>query len=256
LNGDQLKPYADHFSGLAPAYASCRPGYPGELFDYLAALPQRRELAWDCAAGNGQATLPLTRFFHRVVATDASAAMLDQAPRHPNIEYRVATAEQSGLESASADLITVAQALHWLEIDPFYAEAERVLTAGGVLAVWTYGTQHLDDEVIDKVLGRFYTDVVGPYWPRERRHVESGYRTLPFPFAELVAPPFVMEEEWTLPELLGYLRTWSATQRFHEARGRDPVDQLTGEVAPLWGDPAAVRRIRWPLRLRVGRRPT
>jgi len=251
-----LKPYADHFSRLAPAYASCRPHYPEELFAYLAGLLDRHELAWDCAAGSGQATVPLARAFRRVLATDVSAAMLDQAPRDPKIEYRAAPAEASGLDSGSADLVTVAQALHWLEIDSFYAEVERVLVPRGVLAVWSYGTQSLDNQAIDSVLERFYTQVVGPYWPPERCHVESGYRTLPFPFPELEAPRFAMEEQWSLHQLLGYIRTWSATQRFRETLRRDPIDQLALELLPLWGEPTTVRRIRWPLSLRVGFRPT
>jgi hypothetical protein len=250
-----VKPYAEHFSRLAPAYASCRPRYPAELFEYLEGICHRHELAWDCAAGTGQASLPLARVFHRVIATDASAAMIDNAPRHPKIEYRVGPAEASELNDASVDLVTVAQALHWLDLDLFYPVVERVLVSGGVLAVWTYGSQYLDDDALDRALDRFYTETVGPYWPGERRHVESGYRTLPFPFSELEPPRFVMEELWSLSELLGYLRTWSATQRFRETVGHDPVEQLAGELAPLWGDPASARSIRWPLSLRVGRRP-
>jgi hypothetical protein len=126
----------------------------------------------------------------------------------------------------------------------------------GVLAVWGYGTQYLGDQAIDSVLERFYTQVVGPYWPPERCHVESGYRTLPFPFPELEAPRFAMEEQWGLHQLLDYIRTWSATQRFRETLRRDPVDQLALELLPLWGEPTAVRHIRWPISLRVGFRPT
>ena len=252
---DQVKSYADHFSRLAPAYASCRPGYPEGLFDYLAGLVSRRDLAWDCAAGSGQATIPLARRFNRVIATDVSAAMLDQAPRHPAVVYRVAPAEASGLGDATADLVTVAQALHWLNTETFYAEVNRVLVPGGVLAVWTYGAQYLDEPALDGVLRHFYADVVGPYWAPERRHVESGYATLPFPFPELEPPVLGMEEHWGLAQLLGYIGTWSATQRFRETVGHDPVDQLAHELAQYWGDPSATRRIRWPLSLRLGRRP-
>jgi SAM-dependent methyltransferase len=251
-----MKPYADHFSSVASAYAACRPRYPAELFTYLSSLPARQEIAWDCAAGSGLATLPLTRSFRRVLATDVSAEMLERAPRHPRIEYRVSRAEDSGLADASADLVTVAQALHWLDIDPFYAEVERVLAPGGVLAVWSYTNQLLGDRALDAVLTHFYTDVVGPYWPAERRHVEAGYRTLPFPYAELPVPGFAMEERWTLPQLLGYLGTWSATQRFREARGYDPVAQLGTELSTSWGDSAFPRPVRWPLSLRVGRKPS
>ena len=250
-----MKPYADHFSRLAPAYASCRPGYPAGLFDYLEGLVSRHDLAWDCAAGSGQATIPLARRFIRVLATDISAAMLEQAPRHPAVEYRVAPAEASGLGDATVDLVTVAQALHWLNTETFYAEVDRVLVSGGILAVWTYGSQYLGEAPLDGALRHFYADIVGPYWPPNRRHVESGYRTLPFPFPELEPPVLAIEEVWSLAQLLGYVGTWSATQRFREAVGHDPLDRLGQELAQHWGDPTATRPIRWPLSLRVGRRP-
>jgi SAM-dependent methyltransferase len=248
-----VKPYADHFSSLASGYAECRPGYPVELFVYLAGLVARHELAWDCAAGTGQATLALAGIFRRVVATDLSAAMLEKAPPHPRVEYRATPGEVSGLDHATVDLVTVAQALHWLDLDPFYAEVERVLVPGGVLAVWTYGILHLDHAHLQASLERFYLETVGPYWPVGRCHVESGYKTLPFPFGEIEAPSFAMQVQWTLPQLLGYVRTWSATRRFHEAVGHDPVDQLGEELADLWGAPETSRPIRWPLSLRVGR---
>ena len=250
-----MKPYADHFSRLARAYASCRPGYPEELFDYLAGLGSRHELAWDCAAGSGQATIPLARRFSRVIATDISAAMLEQAPRHPAVEYRAAPAEASGLGAGTADLVTVAQALHWLNPATLYPEVARVLLPGGVLAVWSYGVQYLDEPALDSVIRRFYADIVGPYWPPERRHVESGYRTLPFPFPELEPPVLAIKELWSLAQLLGYVGTWSATQRFREAVGHDPLDQLGPDLAQHWGDPSVSRAVRWPLSLRVGRRP-
>lgn len=250
-----MKPSADHFSRLAPAYALCRPGYPDRLFDYLGDLVSRHDLAWDCAAGSGQASIPLARRFHRVTATDISAPMLQQAPRHPAVEYRVAPAGASGLGAATVDLVTVAQALHWLDTETFYAEVARVLVPEGVLAVWTYGAQYLEDPSLDRVLRQFYADIVGPYWAPQRRHVESGYRALSFPFPEIEPPTFAMQEIWSLAQLLGYVGTWSATQRFREAVGHDPVDQLGQDLGRHWGDPAACRRVRWPLSLRVGRRP-
>jgi SAM-dependent methyltransferase len=248
-----MKPYADHFSRVATDYATCRPGYPPELFSYLSSLAAGHELAWDCAAGSGQATLPLTDWFRRVLATDVSGEMLGRAPRHPRIEYRVSRAEESGLPDSTSDLVTVAQALHWLDVDSFYAEVDRVLAPAGVLAVWSYAGQRLDHAGLDELLTRF-SDVVGPYWPAERCHVEAGYRSLPFPYDELDTPVVAMEERWTLPQLLGYLGTWSATQRFRDTKGYDPVVPLGAELAVQWGDPALPRVVRWPLSLRVGRK--
>lgn len=246
--------FADHFAPVAADYASFRPSYPAGLFAWLAEISPGTALAWDCAAGSGQATLDLSRHFRRVVASDASAAQIAAAPPHPGVEYRVAPAENSGLADASADLITVAQALHWFDLEGFYAEARRVLAPDGVLAAWTYGVLHVAGEEIDRAVQIFYADTVGPYWPPERRLVESGYRTLPFPFAELPAPPLSMESEWHLAQLLGYFRSWSATGRFIAARGHDPVTELEQALAPLWGAPSARRRVSWPLSVRAGRK--
>jgi SAM-dependent methyltransferase len=218
-----MNPSGDHFSRVATAYAACRPGYPPSLFSYLSGLTRNHDLAWDCAAGSGQATLPLAEIFERVLATDVSRSMLERAPRHPRVEYRVSPAEQSGLENESADLVSVAQALHWLDLDAFYAEVERVLRPGGVLAVWSYGGQQLGDDGIDRTLAHFYSEVVGPYWPKERRHVEDGYQSLRLPYRLLQTPEFAMEESWSLGQLVGYIGTWSATQRYRESQGYDPV---------------------------------
>lgn len=243
--------FADHFSSIARAYAAWRPRYPDELFEWLAALAPRRGLAWDCAAGNGQATVPLARHFARVIGTDASAEQLGAAPGHDRIEYRVAPAHASGLADASADLVTVAQALHWFDARAFYAEARRVLAPDGVLAVWTYGMVELGDAGLDRAVGRFYRDVVGPFWPPERRHVENGYRSLEFPFAAIEPPAFAIRERFSVERFLGYAGTWSATVRFREARGLDPILDLAREIAPLWGE--GEREIRWPLGVRAGR---
>lgn len=170
---------------------------------------------------------------------------------HPRVRRYTAPADASGLPDDAVDLVTVAQALHWFSLPAFWTEARRVLRDGGIVAVWSYGSQHVDEVEVDRRLQAFYGDIVGPYWAPERRLVETGYRTLEFPFEELEPPPFDMALEWTLPELLAYVRTWSATNRFLKEHGFDPVDQLGQELEPHWG--AGVRRVSWPLSLRVGR---
>ena len=144
--------FKDHFSRIAATYASFRPRYPPALFDYLARSCRQHTLAWDCACGSGQATLDLAQRFDAVLATDASAAQLASAPPLANVRYRVAPAEDSGLAALSVDIVTVAQALHWFELAPFYAEVERVLRREGVLAVWTYGVMHVAGERSDRAL--------------------------------------------------------------------------------------------------------
>lgn len=244
-------PFADHFSAIAAAYAAARPTYPPALFAWLAELAPARRRAWDCAAGNGQASLPLAEHFAEVVATDASRAQLAQMPPHGRVRRYASMAHASALRDASSELITVAQALHWLSRPAFWAEARRVLVDGGVVAVWCYGIQRIvDAPEADRLVGHFYHDVVGPYWAPERRLVESGYDALELPFDEQRPPAFQMFRDWRLPEFLAYLRTWSATHRFVTERGVDPVLELEAALAPRWG--AGIRRVQWPLSLRVG----
>ncbi len=248
------KPFHDHFSNVASRYAEFRPRYPAALFDWLATLVPQSAVVWDCASGNGQASVDLAERFACVVATDASAEQIASAKPHPKIEFRVAPAEQSGLADESVGLITVAQALHWFDRDRFYGEVRRVLKPGGVLAVWAYGVNRTDDAAIDSVIFNFYENVVGPYWAPERKLVEEGYRTIAFPFGEIVSPGFCMEAQWTLEELTGYFSTWSATNRFIKATGRNPLELLTIELRQVWGDAQRPRRIEWPLAVRVGRK--
>lgn len=246
--------FKDHFSGLAGAYARYRPCYPARLFADLAAVAAGHERAWDCATGNGQAAAGLAAHFRDVVATDASPEQIAEARGPANVHFAVAPAEACGLPARSVDLVLVAQAAHWFDLPAFYAEAARVLRPGGVLALLTYSGVRISPE-LDPLLREFHEVTVGPYWPPERAHVEKGYRDLPFPWPELDFPPQEMTAEWTLDDLIGYLGTWSSTRAYREQRGVDPLPALRAQLLPRWGDPAQPLTVRWPLPLRIGRRP-
>jgi len=241
--------FKDHFSRQAAEYAKFRPRYPKELFQWLAGVAPSTQLAWDCATGNGQAAVELAELFERVIATDASERQIGSAEAHAPVEYRVAPAEESGIDSNTVDLITVAQALHWFNLERFYAEARRVSKPGGVLAVWAYKLATVSPE-IDAMVNHYYSEVVGPFWPEERVLVEK-FEELAFPFPEIAAPLFEMVAEWNAEHLIGYLRTWSATQRFMAANQRDPVEEIEGGLRTAWGN--EVRLVVWPLTARVGR---
>lgn len=247
------KVFSDHFATVATRYAESRPTYPPALFDWLAGQCPERRRAWDCGAGSGQASFELARYFGHVLATDASEAQIACAMPHPRVEYRVARAEDSGLADASVDLITVAQALHWFDFDRFFAEARRVLKPAGLFAAWSYGVPRVEDDAVNARVQHFYHEVVGPYWPPERHHIESGYGTIEPPFPRLDTPSFVMCQRWNLEQLLGYFRSWSATARFIEAKGFDPVDVLAGELLSVWGDAKLRRTVEWPLAILAGR---
>ena len=247
----------DHFSGQAKAYANARPSYPPELFAWLSDQCPQHSLAWDCGTGNGQAAQALAPHFEQVHATDLSAEQLAQATPNARINFVRAPAEASGLNDQSCDLVTIAQALHWFCNDSFFHELNRVLKPGGLVAAWTYTLLEAEPE-INALVAHFHQHTVGPWWPNERKWVDLGYAGMPFPFDEIPVPAFTIHREWTLTELLAYLRTWSATQRCIEATGRDPVIEVGVQLAKLWGEPdngtEARKKIQWPLAIRCGRK--
>jgi len=243
--------FKDHFSRQSAAYRRYRPGYPPALFEFVAARAPDRRLAVDCATGNGQAAVGLARHFDSVLAVDGSTSQLAGAEPSARVLYVAALAERLPVAEHSASLVTAAQAVHWFDFDRFHAECRRVLVPGGLLAVWSYEKFRVD-AAVDAVIDRFYTEVVGDYWPPERRYVAQGYRTLPFPWREEAAPAFRLETDWTLDETMGYLATWSAVQRCKDQLGRDPLPELRPQLAALWPS-AGTRRLHWPIHLRIGR---
>lgn len=243
--------FKDHFSSQSGDYAAFRPTYPDALFDWLASQCPEHELAWDCATGSGQAAAGLSPHFKKVIATDASAEQITHASGPDNVQFLVTTAEASRLENGSIDLITVAQAAHWFDLPAFYAEAQRVLKPRGVIALWGYGRLVLPGK-LDEPFDHFYSGVLGPYWPSERKQIDDGYRSLAFPFKEIPAPEFFIEVEWNLPRLLAYLSTWSAVKRFQSDKGFDPLPDLEARLAPHWGNPEKPLTLRWPLFMRAG----
>lgn len=243
--------FKDHFSATAVAYSAFRPTYPDTLFEWLATLTERHELAVDCGCGSGQASLMLARHFDKVLAVDPSAEQVANATRHERVEYLVAPAEEIPLPNSSADLVIAAQALHWFDFDRFFPEVKRICREGAVFAGFTYGLMTIS-EPVDEVIGHFYREILGGYWPPERRHVDEGYRSIPFPFDEITSPAFSMEAKWDLPRLIGYLGTWSAVKEYKAKNGTDPVKELQDALAAAWGE-VTEQKVSWPLVLRAGR---
>lgn len=261
-----MKPtkFKDLFSSNSKEYASSRPTYPRSLFEFLVGLVRYRNLAWDCATGNGQAAVFLSEHFEQVIASDASKEQIENAQPRDNIRYEVFPAEKTTLVDNSIDLITIAQALHWFDLDEFYKEVKRVLrkddnggdtNGSGVIAAWAYGLHSISTE-IDNITHLLYEDILGSYWPKERKIVENKYHDISFPFQEIDMPVFQIELDWTLSELIGYLYTWSSVQKFIEKNNSDPIKQINDDLAAAWGDKNTWhkrRRVVWPIYIRVGR---
>jgi len=246
--------FKDHFSGYARDYAAYRPAWPFELFRWLAGRAPGRSLAWDCATGNGQAAVSLAAYFDRVVATDASREQIEQARRHPKVEYRVEPAESCSLPDESVDLAVVAQAFHWFDQATFLGEVSRVLRPQGLLALLIYQLATVSEQV-DAVVYRLYRDILADFWPPEREQIEQGLENVTLPFADVSAPGFELAVEWNMRQLFNYLGTWSAVRRYRSVNGADPVRQIEIELETAWGPEEVKRRVVWPIGLRVCRRP-
>jgi SAM-dependent methyltransferase len=244
--------FEDHYSGHADAYARHRPRYPDELFAWLASVSPGRALAWDAGTGSGQVAVALANHFDRVIATDASAEQLSHAMPHDRVEYRHEPAGNASPRAASVDLITVGAAAHWFDLDGFYREVRRVGREGAVIALFSYGPRDFAD-AIAPVVHRFQEQVLAGYWPERIQLVHDRYATLPFPFDEIPTPAFSMTADWNLGELLAFIETWSASERYFQERGTRATSEIAPELAALWGDPASRRRIQCPLFIRAGR---
>ncbi len=246
--------FKDHFSGHADLYARARPHYPEALFEWIAAQAPARVCVWDVACGNGQASVALARRFERVIATDPSARQIAQAQADPHVEYRVEPAEHSSLAEHSVDAITVAQALHWFDLSRFVDEVRRVAKPGALFTAWSYAGCSVGAG-IDTQIVRLYEDILGAYWPPERKLVDEGYASLSIPFTPVDTPTFEMRADWNAEQLLAYLRSWSAAQRYRAATGEDAIELIAGELRKRWNDPERPRVVRWKLALRAARVP-
>jgi SAM-dependent methyltransferase len=241
----------DNFSTQANEYAKYRPTYPNELFNYLLSLTTEKECLWDCATGNGQVAGELAAHFKHVYATDISEAQIQNAVRLPNISYSIQSAEKTDFGDKTFDLIVVAQAIHWFNFDNFYKEVKRTLKSNGLLAVAGYNLLQISNEV-DVVVKQFKTEYIAEYWDAERRYIDEGYQTIPFPFDEIEAPEFSISLQWTFDHLIGYLDTWSAVKHFEKQKGINPVQQYKNKLKTAWGN-EETKLVTFPILLRVGR---
>ena len=250
-----MSSFKDYFSVQSTHYRDFRPTYPESMFHFLAEMSPGHSLAWDCATGNGQAARSLVPFFKRIIATDASAQQIQNALPDEKIDYRVSPAEQIGIDDHSVDLITVAQAFHWFNAEKFFLETERVLKPGGVLAIWSYRLHTITPE-IDRIVLKYYDEILGSYWPPERKMVDQDYAEIQFPFKSVPIPEgFSMEAQWDFSHLLGYLRTWSAAKLFVQKNQTEALGLILEELAEAWGDTNQKKRtVIWPLNLIVRRK--
>lgn len=241
----------DYFSFSPEHYAKYRPDYPAAIFDFIYPLLNDKSVAWDCGTGNGQLAKELSKDFVRVEATDISSQQLEHAFATENINYTIQPAEENNFPDNSFDLITVAQAVHWFDVDKFNEEVKRVGKPNSIIAMIGYELNNITPE-IDAVIRHFYKNIIGEYWDAERNHLENRYQHIAFPFRELETPAIQNIKLWKFEHLLGYLNTWSAVQHYKDKNNANPIDLIHEDLQKAWGS-AEVRRVIFPIIFRVGR---
>jgi SAM-dependent methyltransferase len=242
--------FKDHFSKQSSAYKAHRPTYEPRFFKTIASFANNHNLAVDIGCGSGQSTIGLEPYFQKVVGADPSFNQLSNADLGGNTSYFVCAAESIAMADNTFDMLTVGQALHWFEHDNFYSEARRILKPDGAIVVWCYGLFTID-EGVDSVINYFYHDVVGPHWPSERRHVENAYNEIPFEFVNVKRLKIDMTARWDVHAVIGMLSTWSATQKYQDAKKENPIQLIERDLTNAWGN-AGEKAITWPITILAG----
>ena len=245
-----MSKFKDHFSHRSTHYQRYRPNYPDELFSYLKSISQNHNQVWDVGTGNGQAAIKLAEHFDKVLATDASGSQIENAIKHKAILYHISLAENCPAEENSFDLITVAQAFHWFDFEPFFKEVNRVAKPGCILAIWTYTLATINPQ-IDQVINHFYDDTIGKYWPRERVHIETLYDDISIPYESIPSPEFNIDLNYSMEDLLQYLGTWSAAKNYKLENKTDPLDLIRPDLERVWQKPGKERKVTWPVHLKT-----
>ncbi|ESP05110.1 hypothetical protein LOTGIDRAFT_227805 [Lottia gigantea] len=250
----------------AELYAKFRPKYGQDVFDAILNFCKKGkcdfEQAVDVGCGSGQSTVPLSKVFKRVIGSDISAKQIENAPREiKNLEYHVGPAEDlSFLSNSSTDLVTIAQAIHWVDTERFYSEVTRVLKPGGGLVVYGYGLNVLDNKTANNEIHQFYSETIGEkYWDEKRKFVEQHYSSFSLPFPGWYRKDDLkIRVEWTVEEYLGYVSSWSGfTKYLKHNPDSDELQKLILRFKELYTVDGTERKmkIEFPVFMLMGYKP-
>lgn len=239
------------FSKQSELYARYRPSYPKDMYNFIFQHLNKKEAAWDCCTGTGQVASYLSGHFKKVYANDISEEQLKHAPDKENIDYYEVPAEETGFPADIFDLITVAQAIHWLDFGQFYEEVNRTAGKDALLAVIGYGMVRINKK-LNPLIDKFYKYNFSEFFSENRDYLDKHYATIPFPFDEIESPGFSKRIEWTIDDFEGYLNSWSTIQKFKDEKGFNPAENLIKEIKPLWPK-GEIKEVIFPVFLRLGR---
>ena len=228
--------FKDHFSAVASEYANARPEYPDALFAWIASISPTRDLCLGRGLrqrpGQSRAGVAVrSRRRHRSERRADRAGERDRQTSHLqwNRASNPAWPMAASMQSASHRRCTGSTAMR---------SSPNARACCGPAAFWSPGATRMS---------RW-----SPCCPRRTRHcrmksvpagrrsarlIDEAYAGFDWPFEPLQAPDFELAAQWTLPRLLGYFSSYSASKRYREATGRDAVAAHAPAFAAAWGEP-------------------
>ena len=131
------------FSNRVEDYVKYRPGYPAGIIDFLKnkyALTPDKVIA-DIGAGTGISSALFLYAGYPVIAIEPNKEMREKAVEllgaYPGFTIQDGTAENTGLDAGSVDIIIAGQAFHWFDAVKAKVEFERILRHGGItILIW------------------------------------------------------------------------------------------------------------------------
>lgn len=170
----------ENFTGKAEAYAIGRPGYPKTAIEYICSLVAQDAVFADIGAGTGKFTVKLAERSYSVFAVEPNSDMRGQlvitlAP-FPNVKIMDGTAEATTLPEHSVDVVTVAHALHWFNLDAFRAECRRVVKPGGlVIAIYNHEPGKEMTDFCKQTIDAFFTNPATWTFPNPMEYTRDNW---------------------------------------------------------------------------------
>lgn len=224
--------------GQADKYALARPRYPSELLEQVRTLTDPCRLSVDVGCGSGQLTIPLADWSEAVIGVDRSPEQIRAATKHHRVTYHAGDAYELPVENETVDLLTIAQAMHWLDMPRFFAEVKRILRPQGTFAVLGYAVPRLQHPEMEKSFKHYYYDILGSdkepgepgcYWDVSRPLLDRGFAKTSFPFHHVARCWHEDHRSMALGSFADYLKSFSAYQTYTR-KNEDPLPTLLNEL--------------------------
>ncbi len=239
------------FEEKSDLYASSRPLYPENLFKYISSLPDNHDCVWDCATGNGQAALGLSQYFSCIEATDISNNQILNSFNDKKINYSVQPAEKTVFKDCCFDIVNVAQALHWFDLETFWKEVKRVLKPSGFFITYSYSWSYVNNE-IDFAVKKYIRDIIKPYWAPNNKLCWQEYQSIQFPFETLKKSSMEIHNSWNFQEYMDYINTWSGFRSCVKHLGNKFFETAEKKIGEKWGDLSKKKLVKTPLSIIAG----